>query len=69
MGVAGRMKFIIIKRRALKEIASKYTIFKIHLNIQIVSNIDIPKPVLNEGNELKYDPKKILISDLEFENL
>jgi len=24
MGVAGRMKFIIIKRRALKEIASKY---------------------------------------------
>jgi len=43
MGVAGRMKFIIIKRRALKEITN------------------IPKPVLNDSNELKYDEKKPLI--------
>jgi len=51
MGVAGRMKFIIIKRRALKEIAN------------------IPKPKLNDSNELKYDPKKLLITNLEFENM
>lgn len=72
MGVAGRMKFIIIKRRALKEIAGKYIFilfFKLNLNIQIVSNLDIPKPVLNDSNELKYDPKQVLIPGLDFENL
>lgn len=51
MGVAGRMKFIVLKRRALKQIA------------------DIPKPVLNDSNELKFDPKKPLIPGLDFEKL
>lgn len=69
MGVAGRMKFIVLKRRALKQIAGKYIIFKLNLNIQIVSNIDIPKPVLNDSNELKFDPKKPLIPGLDFEKL
>jgi len=51
MGVAGRMKFIVLKRRALKQIA------------------DIPKPVLDDRNELKFDPKKPLIPALDFEKL
>ena len=34
-----------------------------------MSNIDIPKPVLNDSNELKFDPKKPLIPGLDFEKL
>lgn len=72
MGVAGRMKFLIIKRKALKEICGKYifiSIFKLDVNFQIVSNLDIPKPVLTEGNQLKFDPKQVLIPQVDFEKL